>query len=344
MDETSPLSAADKGRIKMKVCVIGDCGGHIGSIFDSRRAELEYAGAAVSGEGESMENFLRLAKGKGYDIPLYSDWRRMLCEEKPDIVAVDTVFSRHAQVSCFALEQGIHVYTEKPAATDLDSLDRLEQTLQNGKARLFSMFTARYEPWFYTAKRLIEAGAVGEVRMLTGQKSYKLGRRPDFFKKRETYGGTAAWVAIHSIDQILWLSGRNCVDVFCRQSAAGNQGHGELEASVLISLGLAGDCMAQVNADYLRPETAPSHGDDRIRVAGTSGVLEVRAAQVYLINRENDGRSPCPLRPTEPIFDGFLRMLEGEEDSLFTDCDGIRAARVALAARESGDSGRIIRL
>lgn len=328
----------------MKICIIGDCGGHIGSIFDSRREDLSYIGAAVSGEGEDMGNFLRFAKERGHTIPLYPDWREMLTRLKPDIVAVDTVFSRHASVSRFALERGIHVYTEKPAATDPDDLDRLERALQGGGARLFSMFTARYEPWFYTAKRLIEAGAVGEVRMLTGQKSYKLGSRPDFFKKRESYGGTAAWVAIHSIDQILWLSGRDCTDVFCRQSTAGNCGHGELETSVLLSLGLVGECMAQINADYLRPAAAPSHGDDRVRVAGSAGVLEVRGEQVYLINAENDGRTPLPLRRPESIFDGFLRMLEGERDTLFTDCDGLKAARVALSARESGDTGRLIKL
>ncbi|MGI6270684.1 MAG: Gfo/Idh/MocA family protein [Candidatus Howiella sp.] len=328
----------------MKICVIGDSGGHIGSIFDGRRGGLEYVGAAASGEGEGMEDFLRLARGKGRDVPLYADWRRMLCEAKPDIVAVDTIFSRHAEVSCFALARGIHVYTEKPVATSLDSLDRLERAEKSGKARLFSMFTARYEPCFYTAKRLIEDGAVGEVRMLTAQKSYKLGSRPDFFKRRETYGGTAAWVAIHSIDQILWMSGRDCTDVFCRQSTAGNRGHGELEASVLISLGLSGACAAQVNADYLRPETAPSHGDDRVRVAGSAGVLEVIGGQVYLINGQSDGRSPWPLERPDPIFDGFLRLLEGEADSLFDDCSGIKAARVALSARESGDTGRVIRL
>lgn len=327
----------------MRICLIGDCGGHIGSAFDSKADNLDYVGAAVSGEFESMDNILRYAAEKGRSIPLYDDWKQMLTELHPDIAVVDTVFSRHSEVSRFALERGICVYSEKPAATELTELVGLEAAVKKG-GKLFSMLTLRFDPWFYTAKRLTDGGAVGDIRMINGQKSYKLGRRAEFFKNRQLYGGTIPWVSIHMIDQILWLTGKKCLSVSAIQSSGYNCGHGDLETAALINMQLEGDIMASVSTDYCRPISAPSHGDDRIRIVGTDGILEVRGERVYLINKDNDGTVPLQNFVPEKIFDGFLNVLSGSNDPIYRDCDGLYAAKVAICARESAETGKILRL
>lgn len=328
----------------MRICMIGDCGGHISSVFHGTKGPNDYVGVSVASEFEAVDALRRYAAGKGFSIPYFPDWREMLLTVRPDIVAVDTVFSRHAEVTAFALEHGIHVFSEKPAATELSDLEKIRRAWEKSGAVLFSMLTARFDPWFYTARRLIDEGAVGDILMAGGQKSYKLGARPPFFQKRETYGGTIPWVAIHSIDQILWLTGKRCENVFARHSVQGNRVGGELEMTSLISMGLAGDVPAYVHADYCRPAHAPTHGDDRIRVAGTKGVLEVREDKVFLINESDTGEIPVPNQTPVPIFDGFLEVLEGSEDPLYRDCDGLYSTCVALSARESADTGRLISL
>lgn len=327
----------------MRVCIIGDCGGHVGSIFDGENKKIEYVGASVSSEYEKMDNFLRFAKSKGKDIPYYENWKDMLIEQKPDIVAVDTVFCNHAKVAEFALENNINVYCEKPVATQICDLESLIKTYSNSKARLFAMMTMRYEPWFYTAKRLIDKGAIGKVLMVNAQKSYKLGNRADFFKQRQTYGGTIPWVSIHMVDQILWLTGKRCKSVFARHSTAENRGCGELEMSAIIMMELENDILCHINTDYLRPSNAPTHGDDRIRVAGTDGVLEVRGGRVYLINKNNDGSAVDLLSPPR-IFDSFLQVVNHGDDTIFHNSDGIYSTLVSLKARESADSGRVVKI
>jgi len=44
------------------------------------------------------------------------------------------------------------------------------------------MLNMRYEPALRAAYNAVRAGAVGEVRVLHAQKSYRLGTRPDFFR------------------------------------------------------------------------------------------------------------------------------------------------------------------
>ena len=50
-------------------------------------------------------------------------------------------------------------------------------------------------------------GTVGQIRLMNAQKSYKLGRRNEFYKIRSTYGGTIPWVGSHAIDWLYWFSG-----------------------------------------------------------------------------------------------------------------------------------------
>ena len=329
----------------MRICIIGDCGGHVGCIFDGRLGPHDYVGAAASSPLESLEGLKQLALARtGRELPLFEDWREMLDTLRPDVAVVDCIFSHHAQVACFALERGIHVFTEKPVATDMEDLRRLEEAAARSGARLFSMLTARFDPCFYTARRLVDEGALGDLLLAGGQKSYKLGRRPDFYHRRDTYGGTIPWVGIHTVDQLLWLTGRKCVQVYAKQTARGNGDQGELETAAALLMELEGDLPAHANIDYGRPQNAPSHGDDRIRLVGTRGVLEVREDRVFLINDERDGREPVPNLTVEPIFDGFLRVVDGSNDPFYTDCDGLAASRVCLAARESADRGQPVTL
>ncbi len=325
----------------MKICIIG-CSGHGGSVLASRCKTLEFAGIAPGGPDEDVSILLQAAAQQGIEIPYYADWRAMLASCRPDIAVVDPVFSRHGEIAAAALEMGIHVYLEKPAATTPEQLDALEKAARNSTAKLFGMFTHRYDPWFATAKALVEQGAIGTVRLVDARKSYKLGARPDFFKKRDSYGGTIPWVAIHMLDQILWLTGQKPRTVAALHSSGANNGHGDLETAAQMLLGLTGDVCATVTADYYRPAAALTHGDDRIRLVGTDGVLEVRQDLVWLINAQNDGSQPVPLLAPPPIFDGFLDFLAGGSSTAYTDCDGLAAARLALAARQAADTGALI--
>ena len=58
--------------------------------------------------------------------------------------------------------------------------------------------------------------------------------------------------------------------------------------------------VASVTLDYLRPESAPSHGDERLRIAGSRGVVETALVEqkVTLIDRRQTAPHP-PLDATD---------------------------------------------
>ena len=91
--------------------------------------------------------------------------------------------------------------------------------------------------------------------------------------------------------------------------------------------------MASVNLDYYRPAKAPSHDDDRIRCAGTTGVIEVREKKIYLMNQ--DGVQV--LEPTEAP-ELLTSFLDGQP--VITPEEIFELTKVSLAAREAADIGQ----
>jgi len=266
----------------------------------------------------------------------------MLDTEKPDVAVVDNFYASHAEASMAVLERGIHLFAEKPLATQLSQLEQLEEAHQKAGVVMLPMFNYHYYGTFQKAHALIREGAIGAVRLLNAQKSYRLGTRPDFMKVRSSYGGTIPWVGIHGIDWINWLSGKKFVSASALQSTLYNRGNGDLEVSGLVQFAMEDEIAASLTFDYLNPATAPRHGDDRIRVVGSEGVLEIRDQELTLINADAPGiqKPECP--PDVDIFADFLNVIEGCGSGLLTAQDGFRATEAALRAQMAADCGKTI--
>ncbi len=113
--------------------------------------------------------------------------------------------------------------------------------------------------------------------------------------------------------------------------------------SALCQFELAGEILASVSIDYLRPETAPTHGDDRLRVAGTGGVMEVRQGKVFLIQESEDGEQEIETACERQVFSDFSDQVEGKQAALLSADDVFTVTEACLLAQQSADEGREIR-
>lgn len=321
----------------MKICVIGNSGHGLTILPElDRRQDIELTGYCEGYPGEPWESFKReIIEKRNIKVNLYDSYLKMLNEEKPELVVIDGIYGEHGAMAIEALTRGIHVFVDKPVAGSLEELDRLEEAEKNSSARLFAMMTMRYEATFYTARQLVEKGTIGKLRMLTGQKSYKLGRRPDFYKNRDTFVGITPWIGIHMIDLILWNTQKKCISIASHQDNHDNRGHGDLEMTSLCNMELEDHILAGVNSDYYRPGKAPTHEDDRLRIVGTEGVLEIMKNRVICIDAA--GEHEVELMTPPDLFGDCLRMIETNDYS--QNMDGIECTRISLLARESADRG-----
>lgn len=258
----------------MKVCFIGACGHwHQALQYLKTRNDVVFCGFAP---GSKEENSVRSIDD---GIPFFEDYRAMLDMTKPDLAVVSPVFGLTGKVILACAQRNIDVFAEKPIAATLEELEQVKDAVIRCGIRFCAMHYLRFTPSFYHAAKMVRSGRIGKVKMLTAQKSYKYGVRPAWYSDPELYCGTIPWVGIHGIDWIMYFSGKRFVDVSAK-SVGENP-----EMVTLCQFTLEDNVIASVNTDFYRPETAPTHGDDRIRCVGTKGILEVIGDKIQLIDQ-----------------------------------------------------------
>lgn len=324
----------------MKVGLIGVTG-HTGYVLRGigKDQDSRIVGIATGSVGEKIAKRKDLQEATA-GAPVYADYRKMLDELQPDIVAVACHFNDHGRITIEALQRGCHVFVEKPLALTIDELERVKKVYAASGRHLAAMFGLRYQPWFLTAWESVQAGVIGRIRLMNAQKSYKLGQREAFYKKRATYGGTLPWVGSHAIDWLHWFSGERFCSVYAAHSRRDNRDHGELEATALAHFTLTNQVFASVTVDYLRPDQAPTHDDDRLRLVGTAGIMEISGNKVFLL--KDGGVQELPLLPAEEIFLDFLQQAKGEGKCRVTAEQSFYITEAALRARQSADEERVV--
>ena len=312
----------------MKIVIIGAAGHHHLALEAMELSpEIALVGAAPGRPEEDISPLSKCA-------PIFQDWRAMLDKTRPDIAVVNPWFADASAISAECLLRGIHVYSEKPLSTTWEGLDALKSAWKQSGRALGGMFGYRFAPWFRAMRAAVDAGEIGAVRTAHGQKSYRMGVRPAFYRDRALMGGILPWVAIHAIDWVLAFEG-NCRWVSAAHSAECNRDNGEMEVTSAVLLGMERGGIATISADFLRPDGSARHDDDRLRLTGTRGMIEVMDGRVYLENERP--RRELVLPEKKSAFLAFsTAAMEGRADQFAE--DALAATKVALYARDSADA------
>ena len=100
----------------------------------------------------------------------YADYREMLEKEKLDVVSVCSRQGiRHEAMILAAADAGCHIYVDKPFTTDLASADRIVAACDRAGVKLAVAHQSRYLEPFFTAKQMLERGAIGDLVSMQGR-------------------------------------------------------------------------------------------------------------------------------------------------------------------------------
>jgi predicted dehydrogenase len=203
----------------------------------------------------------------------------------------------------------------------------------------------RYSPVYKALKQIADSGELGDIIQISSQKSYKPAGSPEWRRNRATYGSTILWIGIHMIDLMRWSSGREFTDATSWQTRVGMPELKDQENVTASVFRLDNNGLAILRMDYLRPETAPSHGDDRMRLAGTKGVAEYMAATgVTVVSQGAKPRTLTDLPPAGELFaDYLLATYAGAKPTITTE-DIWRVNEITLAAHEAAEAGKTVRV
>ncbi len=327
----------------LKIAQIGS-DGHQNMVLDGI-ADIKEAQLVACAKGHAGDTLASVKKHAAVTARtrVYGDYRDMLHAEEIDLVSICRPYYLNAEASIAAAKRGIDIVSEKPVATTLEDLDALETAVKANGIRLTAMFGMRLSPAFRAVHKAVRDGLIGEPILATAQKSYCFGTRADFFKHRATYGGTIPWVAIHAIDYTRWTTAREYTQVAALHGNLAHPDYPGCEDHGGLLFRFANGGTAMVNFDYLRPSTAPTHGDDRLRIAGSEGVIEVIDTRAHLM-RAGEAPRDLPLPPEENFLVNLYGARTGKAPHIIGPEEAIKVTRISLYAREAADTGEVIAL
>jgi len=122
---------------------------------------------------------------------LYEDYLEMIEREHPDLVAICTKGELHAEMGVRVAQAGVPmIYLEKAMACSMVEADAVRDAVLASGAAFNTGVLRRFDVRYHQARRLIEAGEIGEPRV-----------------GLQYAGGTLLHGHIHSVDTIMYLLG-----------------------------------------------------------------------------------------------------------------------------------------
>ena len=157
------------------------------------------------------------AKAEQYNCRAYYSFDEMLMEDKPDCIHICTPHYLHVPMAVTALNMGINVLCEKPAAITKESLEKLRLAQLLSGAQYGVCFQNRYNDSVKIVKDILKSGEMGE--MLTARAMVHWMRDIEYYSDDwhgtldKEGGGVLVNQAIHTGDLLRYLVGKNVKSV-----------------------------------------------------------------------------------------------------------------------------------
>ncbi|MCM3629553.1 Gfo/Idh/MocA family oxidoreductase [Paenibacillus glycanilyticus] len=325
----------------MRVAVVG-CGGmgHVHAQSFAGMADAELVGvcdidAELAGE---------LARKTG--TRAFCSLADMLEQTDPQVISIALPSYLHKQAVLEAAEAGKHVICEKPVALSLEDTDEIIEACRLNGVRLFVGHVVRFFPEYGQVRRQIEGGSIGEPGVAHAK---RVGGHPGnargWFKDHAKSGGVIVDMMIHDIDFMRWIWGE-VKSVYAMNACTDDSDY------ALVTLEFANGAAANLEAHWGDPgpfryaaEISGSAGLIRLD-SSASGSLHVRTRA----QAEREGRfaeipqSPGIMSPYDRELAHFLACARDGSEPLVTAEDAREALRIALAALESIQTGKVVLL
>ena len=178
----------------------------IPAILRADNAEL----VAIGSSSEAGAAFLRETD---LAVRLHGSYEELLADPEVDAVYIPLPNHLHNEWSKRAADAGKHVLCEKPAALDAaETADMIEHCVARGVVWM-EAFMYRYHPQWASVRKLLDEGAVGELRTVRSVFTFTV-RDPQNIRRRPEYGGGSLYdVGAYCVNVARWMFGRAPVAV-----------------------------------------------------------------------------------------------------------------------------------
>jgi xylose dehydrogenase (NAD/NADP) len=255
----------------------------------------------------------------------------------PDIEAIYNPLPNalHVEWSIRALEAGKHVLCEKPLSRRPEDVDRAFDVAEREGRVLAEAFMWRHHPQVARARELLDAGAIGDLRIIRAHFAFKAADPDDIRLQAELDGGGLMDVGCYCISGCRTLAGAEPERAYAELVSGG---HG-VDVSLAATLRFPGDVLAHLDCGLSYP------GGSLLAAAGTEGsfaladpwhgndaVIELRRADDSVERIEAGPANSYALELAD-----FEAAVRGERPPLLGRDDALGQARTIAALYTSAE-------
>lgn len=273
---------------------------------------------------------------------------QILEDQEIRLVAAAAIPSERSALGNKVMEAGKDYFTDKTPFTTLDQLEKTKQVVEQTGQKYMVYFSERlHVESAVFAGDLIQEGAIGRVLQVTGFGPHRLNApsRPDWFFKKEQYGGILTDIGSHQIEQFLFFAG--CEDAEVLHSKVANYDNPDYpELEDYGDATLVGDNGATqyFRVDWFTPDGLSTWGDGRTFITGTEGTIEIRkyvdvarettGDHLYLVNKDGEKHYELSGKVGYPFFGELILDCINRTENAMTQAHAFKAAELCLLAQE----------
>lgn len=282
----------------------------------------------------------RKAAENGYNIEFnFNSYDEVLNNTDVDIIAIGDYYGKRGKMVIEALKAGKHVICDKPICTDLAELDMIEKLSEEKNLQVCCMLDLRYLPQTLKVKKMIENGIIGSVlnANFTGQHCLDYGNRPGWYYEEGKHGGTINDIAIHGIDIVRFVTGKNLTKVDCARTWNGYADKEPLFKDCGQFMAQMEDMAVMADVSYAAPKykgILPTYWD--FYFWGTCGMIKFNMldTNIYLY-KDGEEIIPCDDIPCA-YLDDLLEEIKGNKTIMNTK-DILKSQRQVLTIQKAAE-------
>ena len=328
----------------MKILVVG-----CGSIGERHISNLKTLSADEIIVCDTNPERLALMKGKYGIQETYTELQKAM-EQGIDAVLVCTPPSIHIPIALNAIDYKAHVFIEKPMSNSLDGVDELIKSASKNGLIICVGYNFRFHQGLKLVKEMVDKAEIGKVlsaRAEFGQ--YLPDWRPwqDYgqsYTAKKDLGGGIILDGSHEIDYMRWFLG-DIEQLFCFAGKISNL-EVETEDVAEILLKFKRSAIGEIHLDFVRPgysRTCELIGEEGVIIWDYSG----KFVKIYSSKSKKWDIFNIDADPNDMYIEemrNFINSVCRIEKPLIDGNEGKKTLQLALAANESAESGRVLKL
>lgn len=254
-------------------------------------------------------------------LKLFEDWREMLQKCDLDAVYIATPNFLHAEIFEAIAQLGLRILCEKPIATNLDDLARIENCAIKFNGRFQTAFDQRYHPAHEQLKRRLKENILGTVTQI--RIHYACWVDDDWQKVKATLnwrtnlmqagGGAGFDLLPHCLDLLLMLTDDtiDSTHLMYQGLVHGYSANHLIDDGAIMAVKTKKGVLASIHVGYNCPENQPRR---RIEIMGTRGYVIANNTMGQDAGGELtwhiDGEKTCDIFPNGKESGPFVRQLD----------------------------------